>query len=150
MVAMALVAYLPNIGDTASQKIQKRTISDLRAIGTAIESYQVDNGVPPNVPGHGVSVMLLEPSLVPTFISRNLEFRNEGDTRKSLAAVGQSEILQQWNAEAREKLDAAVKTLSDKGRIVGVISSMRGRVQGLELFGSRRLLTERQGGQRLD
>ena len=81
-------------------------------------------------------------TLVPTFVSRNLEFRNQGDKRKSLAAIGQSDILQAWNAEAREKLDAAVKTLSDKGSIVGVISAMRGRVQGLELFGSRRLLTE--------
>jgi len=77
---------------------------------------------------------------VPMFISRNLEFRNEGDKRKSLEAIGTSDLLQSWTAEARTKLEAAMKDVENRGRIVGVISSMRGRIQGLALYGSRELL----------
>ena len=79
-------------------------------------------------------------TLVTTFVARNLEFRNEGDKRKSLAAVGESELLQSWNEEARKKLNAAMKDVENRGKIVGFIASMRGRIQALEIFGSRALL----------
>jgi hypothetical protein len=79
-------------------------------------------------------------NMVPMFVSRNLEFRNEGDTRKSLAAIGGSDLLQSWTAEVREKISAAMKDVENRGQIVGFISSMRGRIQSLELYGSRDLL----------
>ena len=79
-------------------------------------------------------------NMVPLFVSRNLEFRNEGDDRKSLAAIGGSDLLQSWTAEARGQLETEMKDVENRGRIVGFISSMRGRIQGLELYGSRDLL----------
>lgn len=76
---------------------------------------------------------------IPMFIARNLEFRDEGDKRKSLAAIGGSQILQDWTQQSRDALSKQLKDVENRGRIVGAISSMRGRIQGFALYGSREL-----------
>ncbi len=74
-------------------------------------------------------------TLVPTFIARNLEFRDQGDERKSLAAIGGSKLLQEATAEARRKLDEVlVKAPPQGGTVVGVIAALRGRLQSLTLY----------------
>ena len=73
---------------------------------------------------------------ITSFITRNLEFRNEGDERKSLAAIGSSEALQNYTAENRKKLDEALAGMKrPNGVIVGWILALRGRLQSLTIFG---------------
>ncbi|MDJ0521596.1 MAG: hypothetical protein QNJ90_05915 [Planctomycetota bacterium] len=77
---------------------------------------------------------------VTTFIARNLDFRNEGDQRKSLAALGSSDVLQKYTAEGRTKLDAALKGMKrPNGEIVGWILALRGRLQSFVVFGDRQV-----------
>ena len=49
---------------------------------------------------------------------------------------GGSDLLQSWTAEARTELATAMKDVPNRGKIVGFISSMRGRVQALVLYGA--------------
>ncbi len=75
-------------------------------------------------------------STVTTFISRNLDFRNDGDERKSLEAIGSSSILQGYTEQGRKKLDEALsKMRRPDGEIVGWILALRGRLQSLMVFG---------------
>jgi hypothetical protein len=76
-----------------------------------------------------------ESGLVAGFVSRNLEFRNPGDERRSLAAIGQSKVLQDLTDEARRKLQNALHGFDPGGVVVGTIVAYRGRVQGLTLYG---------------
>jgi len=76
-----------------------------------------------------------ESGLVAGFVSRNLEFRNPGDDRRSLAAIGTSKKLQDLTAEARQKLQNALHGFDPGGVVVGTIVAYRGRVQGLTLYG---------------
>ncbi len=78
--------------------------------------------------------------LVGTFVARNLEFRNPGDSRKSLAAIGESRLLQEATQETRARLAAALASSSQEGVVIGGISAIRGRLQGLTLYGSADLL----------
>ncbi|MDA1195760.1 MAG: hypothetical protein O2894_11320 [Planctomycetota bacterium] len=77
-------------------------------------------------------------TLVPNFVSHFLDFRNDGDERKSLSAVNASDKLTKLCLPCHESL-AAFPT-SDEGRVVGVVTAVRGRVRSLELFGDNRLL----------
>ena len=76
-------------------------------------------------------------TLVPNFAARFLEFRKEGDERKSLAAINGSDRLAQLCVACHQTL-AAFPTV-EGGRVIGVITAVRGRVRSLELFGDNRL-----------
>ena len=45
-------------------------MSDIRSIGTAVESYAVDNGHPPDLFGEEMHISILRTSLEPTFIRK--------------------------------------------------------------------------------
>jgi type II secretory pathway pseudopilin PulG len=64
--AVAAIA-VPNFLNARDRGRQKRTMSDLRSIGTAIESYQVTNGFPVRQPS-GAAAVELSRFLQPTFI----------------------------------------------------------------------------------
>ena len=76
--------------------------------------------------------------LVPIFISHFLEFRDPGDERRSLAAIDQSAALATYCLECQR----AVAEFPDLagGRVVGFATVVRGRLHGLELFGTNQLL----------
>ena len=78
-------------------------------------------------------------STVTHFIERWLDMRDDGDERKSLAALSESSKLQKYTLRDREKASGLPKSMEDK-LVVGVVASMYGRVQGLLLFGSNELL----------
>jgi type II secretory pathway pseudopilin PulG len=69
-IALGLAAFIvvPSLLEVVARGKQRRTMSDLRSIGVAIESYQVDHGYVPCVVGAGLEIESLEPLLVPTFI----------------------------------------------------------------------------------
>ena len=77
-------------------------------------------------------------TLVPNFASHFLDFRNEGDKRKSLSAINASDKLTKLCLPCHEAL--AKFPVAEGGRVVGVITAVRGRIGSLELFGDNRLL----------
>ena len=47
IIGIIAAIAIPNLLNAIQRGKQKRTMSDIRSIGTAVESYQVDNGYPP-------------------------------------------------------------------------------------------------------
>jgi hypothetical protein len=78
-------------------------------------------------------------SLIPTFVARWVEFRNDGDKRNSLVAICGSTKLAEYSIDSREKAAGLPKALEGK-KVVGAISAVRGRAQMLTVFGSNELL----------
>ncbi|MHC4958879.1 MAG: ARPP-1 family domain-containing protein [Planctomycetota bacterium] len=79
------------------------------------------------------------------FIMKNLEFRDEGDKEKSLASIGKGKILQGFAQEGRAKLKAKLSENPPKGKVVGAIFALRGRVQSIMIFGSPSTLKDYKG-----
>ena len=77
--------------------------------------------------------------LVPTFVSHFLDFRNERDVRRSLAAVGQSERLAQYCLVCHQSATTWPKK-KGPGTVIGGIAVVRGRVQAMEVFASNEML----------
>lgn len=80
-------------------------------------------------------------NLVPTFVSKFLEFRNEKDQRKSLAAIGESDTLEAYCLACHKSLADFPKS-SVGGKVIGVIGAVRGRLQLLVLFPDNEKLQE--------
>jgi hypothetical protein len=71
---------------------------------------------------------------VTNFVSNFLAFRNEGDTRESLAAINESTVLEEYCAVCHQSLEEF--PLPKEGRrVVGFVAAVRGRIQAFELFG---------------
>ncbi len=77
-------------------------------------------------------------TLVPNFASHFLDFRNDGDKRKSLSAVNASDKLNKLCLPCHKSL--AEFPTTEGGRVVGIITAVRSRIRSLELFGDNRLL----------
>src|SRR5205809_925077 len=69
IIGIIAAIAIPNLLNAIQRGKQKRTMSDLRSIGTAVESYQVDNGYIPGATTAAVSAGLITP-LEPTFIKK--------------------------------------------------------------------------------
>src|SRR5437762_11457132 len=67
IIGIIAAIAIPNLLNAIQRGKQKRTMSDLRSIGTAVESYQVDNGFPVRQTSGGVSAQL-SAFVAPTFI----------------------------------------------------------------------------------
>jgi hypothetical protein len=76
-------------------------------------------------------------TLAPAFVSQFLDFRVEGDKRRSLLAIMDSDQLMSFCIPCHERL-SAFPTASG-GRVVGFMTAVRGRIRSLEFFGSNRL-----------
>jgi len=76
-------------------------------------------------------------TLVPNFVRHFLDFRNEGDKRKSLSAINASTQLTKLCLPCHESL--AAFPMAGGGRVVGIITAVRGRIRSLEMFGDNRL-----------
>jgi type II secretion system protein G len=72
IIGIIAAIAIPNLLNAIQRGKQKRTMSDIRSIGTAIESYQVDNGFPPcqssigNLSGIGTYLMPTYIKILPT------------------------------------------------------------------------------------
>jgi hypothetical protein len=78
-------------------------------------------------------------SLIPTFVARWKEFRNDGDKRNSLIAITESTKLAEYSLASRDKAATLPQGLAG-AHVVGAISAVRGRAQMLTVFGSNALL----------
>ena len=68
IIGIIAAIAIPNLLNAIHRGKQKRSQADIRSIGTAVESYQVDNGVPPNSPTAPDVRAALSGQLSPTFI----------------------------------------------------------------------------------
>lgn len=78
--------------------------------------------------------------LIPYFIADYLEFRNEGDERKSLIALNDSSKLTQYCLVCHRTLEAFPQPKEPRQQVVGGVAAVRGRVQSLVIFGDNDLL----------
>jgi len=69
IIGIIAAIAIPNLLNAINRGRQKRTMADIRNIGTAIESYSVDYNQYPRV-GQGGARTLLQPYLEPTYIRR--------------------------------------------------------------------------------
>ena len=77
-------------------------------------------------------------ALVPIFVSHFLDFRDDGDERRSLAALDEAARLTRYCLVCRHA-DDEFKAL-EAPRVVGFVTAVRGRIHSLELFGTNDLL----------
>jgi hypothetical protein len=80
-------------------------------------------------------------SLAPRFVSHFLEFRNDGDLRESLAAIAETDKLEEYCLVCQRAMASWPNAIKG-ATVVGGIAVVRGRVQSLELFGSPKLLAD--------
>lgn len=73
------------------------------------------------------------------FVSHFLEFRNEGDRRRSLAAIGASDVLAEHCLPCQRSM-AQWPDKRESGFVVGGIAVIRGRVQSVDAFANNTLL----------
>jgi hypothetical protein len=78
-------------------------------------------------------------SLVPSFVAKWVEFRNEGDDRLSLAAFVESKSLREYIIATPAKLNKLPDGLTTP-QTVGGIAALHGRLQSLTAFGSNEIL----------
>jgi type II secretion system protein G len=64
IIGMIAAIAIPNLLNAVDKGKQKRTMSDMRAIGTAIESYAVDNAVYPIAANMVAVKALIDPYLI--------------------------------------------------------------------------------------
>ncbi len=69
IIGIIAAIAIPNLLNAINRGRQKRTMADIRNIGTAIESYSVDYNQYPRV-GSGGARTTLQPYLEPTYIRR--------------------------------------------------------------------------------
>lgn len=69
IIGIIAAIAIPNLLNAINRGRQKRTMADIRNIGTAIESYSVDYNQYPRV-GTGAARTILQPYLEPTYIRR--------------------------------------------------------------------------------
>lgn len=76
------------------------------------------------------------------FIARWLDFRMEGDERKSLVAIATSEKLKAFCLPCHQAASRFPKTEGKGPRVIGGVGVIRGRIQGLFLYGNNALVRE--------
>ena len=70
IIGIIAAIAIPNLLNAIQRGKQKRTMSDMRSSGTAVESYKVDNGTPPNMVGVAAALSVIGPYVEPTFIKK--------------------------------------------------------------------------------
>ena len=66
IIGMIAAIAIPNLLNAVNRGKQKRTMADMRAIATAIESYAVDNSAYPDASSFATLATLIEPSYITT------------------------------------------------------------------------------------
>ena len=79
---------------------------------------------------------------VTTFIARWLDFREDDDDRKSLIAIATAPKLKAFCLPCHEAAARFPRTEGQSKRVVGAVGVVRGRIQGLILYGNNDLVRE--------
>ena len=67
IIGIIAAIAIPNLLAAINRGRQKRTMADIRTIGTAVESYAIDNGFVPNEPAGDLNAKIAK-HVAPTFI----------------------------------------------------------------------------------
>ena len=70
IIGIIAAIAIPNLLNAINRGRQKRTMADMRSIGTALESYSVDFNFYPKVAVADVTIAAWKPYLEPTYIKR--------------------------------------------------------------------------------
>ena len=104
MVGIVAAIAIPNLLNAIDRGKQKRTMADLRSIGTAIESYSIDNNRYPKT-DHWQSVEVLTEHLQPVYIrtlptvdgwGRLFRVWSDGESYVLVSAGKDGELDQDW------------------------------------------------------
>ena len=68
IIGIIAAIAIPNLLNAIQRGKQKRTMADIRSYGTAVETYSIDNGFPPNENSGTNAKTTLDEYLEPTFI----------------------------------------------------------------------------------
>ena len=79
--------------------------------------------------------------LVPRFVSHFLDFRNTGDQRKSLPAIGNADALADYCLVCQRSF-SEWPAKKGAGTVVGGLAVVRGRAQSLEAFATNQMLQD--------
>jgi general secretion pathway protein G len=66
IIGIIAAIAIPNLLNAIDRGKQKRTMADLRSIGTSVETYAVDNNIYPTAPSMAVLKPLIEPIYIRT------------------------------------------------------------------------------------
>src|SRR3990170_1135396 len=66
IIGISAAIAIPNLLNAIDRGKQKRTMADIRSIGTAVEAYAVDNNIYPTA----TSLALLQPVIEPVYIKK--------------------------------------------------------------------------------
>ena len=117
IIGIIAAIAIPNLLNAIQRGKQKRTMADMRTIGTSVEQYSLDNGFRPET-GSGDAVTQLSPTVVPTFVKQipSLDgwripirwIHMAGDAEYSVASSGKDRT-----AESSPALGATTSFASD-------------------------------------
>ena len=69
IIGIIAAIAIPNLLNAIDRGKQKRTMADLRSVGTSVEEYAIDNSFYPNLPGEAnIAGSVLESSVEPIYI----------------------------------------------------------------------------------
>ena len=83
IIGIIAAIAIPNLLNAIDRGKQKRTMADIRSLGTAVESYAVDNNFYPKVNSYANVVPLVQPIYIktaPTSDGWNKAWEFQGDT----------------------------------------------------------------------
>ena len=118
IIGIIAAIAIPNLLAAINRGRQKRTMADIRTIGTAVEAYATDFNFYPKV-GDGTSTTQLQNYITPTFIKRlpdndgwNNAIQWNGDsnagTSYTLYSTGKDGTYQAWTQGAKTDFNADI------------------------------------------
>jgi general secretion pathway protein G len=99
---------IPNLLNAIDRGKQKRSMADIRSVGTALEAYSIDTNVYPSTESQWVPVEQIAPSLAPTYIrelplvdgwGHPLMFWSNGTQCRIVSPGKDGEISRDWSGE---------------------------------------------------
>lgn len=106
LIGMMAATAIPNLLNATDRGRQKRSMADIRSVGTAVEMYAIDTNGYPTSGGAWVPVEKLEPSLSPVYIhelpqvdgwGHRLMYWSDGDQYRIASPGRDGEMSRDWS-----------------------------------------------------
>jgi general secretion pathway protein G len=100
---------IPNLLDATDRGRQKRSLADIRSVGTAVEMYAIDNDSYPSTDGRWVPVRQIEATLAPVYIrtlptadawGHPLTYWSDGQRYRIASPGKDGEMSRDWSGQA--------------------------------------------------
>ena len=113
IIGIIAAIAIPNLLSAIQRGRQKRTMADVRSIGTAAETYAIDNGYVPNS-AEGTVTTAVGPYLSPTFIRTLPAIDGWKQSFQWVHALGGSEYTIQSGGADTSKNGCAINVITKK------------------------------------